>query len=62
MEISPAYLSKKEAAEFLRVSPWTISAWLTQKRLLRVKAGSRTLLLRSDLERFLRAGTEEAGR
>ncbi len=60
--IAGDYLSKNEAAEFLRVSPWTISAWLTQKRLTRYKAGSRTLLLRSDLERFLKAGTVEAAK
>jgi excisionase family DNA binding protein len=47
-------LTTKEAAELLRVSPWTISAWLSQKRLRRVKAGTRTLIERSELESFLK--------
>ena len=47
-------VTTKEAAELLHVSPWTISAWLTQGKLRRIKAGSRTLLAKSDLEDFLR--------
>jgi excisionase family DNA binding protein len=47
-------LTTKEAAEILRVSPWTISAWLSQKRLHRIKAGGRTLIARAELEAFLR--------
>jgi excisionase family DNA binding protein len=46
-------LTTKEAAELLRVSHWTISAWLSQGKLKRVKAGGRTLIAKSDLEAFL---------
>jgi excisionase family DNA binding protein len=47
-------VTTKEAAELLRVSPWTISAWLSQGKLPRVKAGGRTLIAKTDLEAFLR--------
>lgn len=47
-------LTTREAAELLRVSHWTISAWLSKKRLPRTKAGGRTLISKSDLEAFLR--------
>lgn len=47
-------VNTKEAAELLRVSHWTVSAWLSQGKLRRVKAGGRTLIAKSDLEAFLR--------
>jgi len=47
-------LTTKEAAELLRVSHWTVSAWLSQGKLRRVKAGGRTLIAKTDLEAFLR--------
>lgn len=47
-------LTTKEAAELLRVSHWTISAWLSQGKLPRTKAGGRTLIAKSALEAFLR--------
>jgi excisionase family DNA binding protein len=47
-------LTTKEAAELLRVSHWTVSAWLSQGRLPRTKAGGRTLIAKADLEAFLR--------
>jgi excisionase family DNA binding protein len=46
-------LTTKEAAELLRVSHWTVSAWLSQGKLKRVKAGGRTLIAKTDLESFL---------
>ena len=49
-------VNTKEAAELLRVSHWTVSAWLSQGKLRRVKAGGRTLIAKSDLEAFLRRG------
>jgi excisionase family DNA binding protein len=49
-----ALVTTKEAASLLRVSHWTVSAWLSQGKLPRVKAGGRTLIAKSDLERFLR--------
>ncbi len=51
-------VTTKEAAELLRVSPWTISAWLSQGKLRRVKAGGRTLISKTDLEAFLRPGNQ----
>jgi excisionase family DNA binding protein len=47
-------VTTKEAAELLRVSHWTISAWLSKGKLKRVKAGGRTLIAKADLEAFLR--------
>jgi len=52
-------LTTKEAAELLRVSHWTVSAWLSQGKLPRIKAGGRTLIAKADLEAFLRR--EDAG-
>ena len=51
-------LTTKEAAELLRVSPWTISAWLSQGKLKRTKAGGRTLIAKSELEAFLTRSSE----
>ena len=49
-------VTTKEAAELLRVSPWTIAAWLSQGKLKRIKAGGRTLIAKTDLEAFLIRG------
>jgi excisionase family DNA binding protein len=46
-------LTTKQAAELVKVSHSTVSAWLSQGKLTRVKAGGRTLIARSDLEAFL---------
>jgi excisionase family DNA binding protein len=46
-------LTTKEAAELLRVSHWTVSAWLSQGKLKRTKAGGRTLIAKADLEAFI---------
>jgi excisionase family DNA binding protein len=51
-------LTTKEAAELLRVSHWTVSAWLSQGKLTRTKAGGRTLISKADLEAFLRRSSE----
>jgi excisionase family DNA binding protein len=51
-------LTTKEAAELLRVSHWTVSAWLSQGKLPRTKAGGRTLIAKVDLEAFLRRSRE----
>ncbi len=51
-------LTTKEAAELLRVSHWTVSAWLSQGKLKRVKAGGRTLIAKSELEAFLARSTD----
>ncbi len=49
-------VDKQEAADLLRVSHWTISAWLSQGKLRRVKVGRRTLIPKSDLEKILQDG------
>lgn len=51
-------LTTKEAAELLRVSPWTISAWLSQGKLRRTKAGGRTLISIADIEDFIRKSND----
>ena len=49
--------SVKGAAAYLGgLSPYTISAWLSQGKLRRVKVGSRTMLRQSELERLTREG------
>jgi excisionase family DNA binding protein len=50
-------VTTKEAAELLRLSHSTVSAWLTQGRLRRIKVGSRTLIARSQLEQILQDET-----
>jgi len=50
-------LTTKEAAELLRVSHWTVSAWLSQGKLPRTKAGGRTLIAKTAIESFLREGS-----
>jgi excisionase family DNA binding protein len=46
----PAYLSVDQAANFLHMSNASVRRYLTQKRLRRFKAGSRTLLLFDDVK------------
>lgn len=49
--------SVKGAAAYLGgLSPYTISAWLSQGKLRRVKVGSRTMIRESELQRFVAAG------
>jgi excisionase family DNA binding protein len=43
------FLSVREAAEFLRVSPRTIYGWVSQNALPHRKAGRRVLFLESEL-------------
>jgi excisionase family DNA binding protein len=54
-------VTTKEAAELLRVSHWTVSAWLSQGKLRRVKAGGRTLIAKADLEAFVRRSSDTSG-
>lgn len=49
-------LTTKEAAELLRVSHWTVSAWLSQGKLQRTKVGGRTLIRESELQRVIKDG------
>jgi excisionase family DNA binding protein len=43
-----------EAAAMLKVSPWTIRAWLIQGKLQRSKIGSRTVIRASELRNAIR--------
>jgi excisionase family DNA binding protein len=52
------YLTVAEAAEYLRCSRERIHALLTQRRLVRHKDGGRTLILRAELEAYVRSTTE----
>lgn len=57
--------SVKDAAAYLgNISPYTVTAWLSQGRLHRTKLGSRTVIRLSELERFISAGDggKSAGR
>lgn len=49
MEISSELLSVDEAAEYLRISPHTLRAWLNQGRVPYVKLGGRVLFRLEDL-------------
>lgn len=54
-------VTTKEAAELLRVSHFTISAWLSQGKLRRYKAGGRTLIAKADLEALLKSDNVSDG-
>lgn len=56
----PRRLSVRQAAPFLGVSPFTVRAWLRQRRIPFYRCGRRIVLDRADLERFLRAHRVEA--
>jgi excisionase family DNA binding protein len=45
----PRFLSVREAAEFLRVSPRTVYGWISQRALPYRNAGRRVLFLESEL-------------
>lgn len=57
-ETASPYLTVAEAAEYLRCSRERIHALLSQRRLTRHKDGGRTLVLRSELEAYVRPVTE----
>jgi excisionase family DNA binding protein len=48
------YLTVKEAAEILRVTPRTVRNWIRDKRLPVVRAGRRVLIAREEVDRFPR--------
>jgi excisionase family DNA binding protein len=50
----PLYLSVPEAAELLRCKRQRVDDLLCQRRLTRVKDGRRTLILRAEVEAYLR--------
>jgi excisionase family DNA binding protein len=48
--------SVTEAAKHLRISKFTIEAWLSKNKLQRTKVGRRTMIRQSELERVLEDG------
>ena len=50
--------SVRDAAELLRVSPYTITSYLSRGRLLRTKLGARTLIRESQLLALLKDGAK----
>jgi excisionase family DNA binding protein len=54
------YWTTQETADYLKVSHWTVSAWLSNGKLRRTKAGGRTLIARADIEEFLRQSSKAA--
>jgi excisionase family DNA binding protein len=52
------YMTVDEAAVYLRCRRQRIDDLLSQRRLTRVKDGSRTLIARAELEAYLRRGTD----
>jgi len=52
------YLTVPEAADYLRYSRERVHALLSERRLTRHKDGGRTLVLRSELEAYVRPVTE----
>lgn len=52
------YLTVAEAADYLRCSRERVHALLTQRRLSRHKDGGRTLILRTELESYVRSATD----
>jgi len=49
IDLAVKFLSVREAAEFLRVSPRTVYGWVSQRALPHRKAGRRVLFLESEL-------------
>jgi len=60
MQLLGDVVDTREAAALLKLSHWTISAWLSQGKLRRIKVGSRTLIAKSDLEKLLQDGLNVA--
>ncbi len=52
-DVTTAYLSVREAADFARVSIYTIRRWVRAGELTRHHAGTRLLVDRGELERLL---------
>ena len=49
--------SVRDAAEYLGgVSQYSVHAWMSQKRLVRTKVAARTMIRKSELDRFVREG------
>jgi excisionase family DNA binding protein len=51
-----ALLSVHEAAQRLRISPWTVYCWLSKGRLAKIKIGSRSLISEAEIARVIEQG------
>jgi excisionase family DNA binding protein len=56
--VLPDMLTKKEAADFLRISTQTLDRLRKQNLIRGVRVGGRFRFLRSDLEEFVKRQTE----
>lgn len=61
-EPASPYLTVVEAAEYLRAKRHRIDDLLTQGRLTRIKDGTRTLILRAELDAYVRGDAARARR
>ena len=59
-EPPPKLLSIDEAAEALRLSPWTIRLWTSKGKMPSVKLGSRRLIRECDIEQMIAENTTPA--
>jgi putative molybdopterin biosynthesis protein len=51
-------LTVDEAAAVLKLKPWTIRHWVSDRRIPYVKLGSAVRFLRSDLDHFIKKNRE----
>jgi hypothetical protein len=51
------YSIKRAASDYFegQISEWTIRMWLSQKKLRKMKIGSRTFIAEDELERFVKS-------
>jgi excisionase family DNA binding protein len=54
------YLTHEEAAAYLRVSSCTLYCWVSKGRIIPLKAGTRSLYRKADLDAFLEECRQEA--
>ena len=62
MQAESKLYNVNEAAERLRISPWTVRSWLSQGRLPRIHAGRRVLVSEADIQKFLQRCQQERQR
>lgn len=60
MKESPVLMDVNDVAKALRVSPHTVRRWASQKKLHKLKLGSRTLFDPSDVDRFVEEARQAA--
>lgn len=53
-------LTIDEAAEYLSIRPWTLRAWVSQKRIPYIKLGRLVRFELKSLEQFIRKNTIES--